>query len=130
VAAKSIILLYTKSDFCLNHQKQYPQHIEELKWFTHNKLLYIQCSRWTSGPICWYPLPELLFISEFHAGTYQYKIYSFIFFSFSDVISSFRPSKKYTGTSKFPFRVLRISLSEYVNIYRKARGTSHTVCGG
>jgi hypothetical protein len=47
--------------------------------------LYMQCSKWAG--ICRYTIPELLFVPEFHTGTYQYILYQCIFFHFSDGIS-------------------------------------------
>jgi hypothetical protein len=37
-----------------------------------------------------YAIPELLLIPEFHTGSYQYALYPFIFFHFSDDVSLFR----------------------------------------
>jgi hypothetical protein len=39
-----------------------------------------QCSKWAG--ICWYTIPELISVPEFHTGSYQYILYSFIFFPF------------------------------------------------
>jgi hypothetical protein len=51
-----------------------------------------------------YTIPELLFVLEFHTGTYQY-INIHLSFPFSAGKSLFR-FKTYTGTSKVPFRAL------------------------
>jgi hypothetical protein len=39
--------------------------------------------------ICHYTILELIFVPEFLTGTYQYILYPFIFFNFSDSISLF-----------------------------------------
>jgi hypothetical protein len=49
-----------------------------------------------------YTVPELLFVPEFHTGTYQYILIHIFSFHFSDG-SAF---KKYTGSSKLSFRAL------------------------
>jgi hypothetical protein len=45
-------------------------------------LLYClrQCSKWAG--MCRYTIPELIFVPEFYAGTYQCILYPFIFFIF------------------------------------------------
>jgi hypothetical protein len=43
------------------------------------KLLTDQCLKWAS--IWRYTILELLFVLEFHTGTYQYMLYPFIFYS-------------------------------------------------
>jgi hypothetical protein len=49
------------------------------------------------------------FFPEFHICTYQYILYPFIFFHFFLTVYPCFAFKKYTGTSKLPFRVLAIS---------------------
>jgi hypothetical protein len=63
--------------------------------------------------ICQYTIPELLFLPKFHTGTYQqYILYLFIFFHFPCFAF-----KKYTGTSKCPFRSLAVQFNGHTNIY-------------
>jgi hypothetical protein len=59
----------------------------------------------------WYTILELLFVPEFHTSTYQY-IYILhpLIFSLFMMINLCITFKKYTGTSKFPFRALRTIL--------------------
>jgi hypothetical protein len=54
--------------------------------------------------MCRYTIPGLL-VPKFYTGTYQHILYPFIFFHFLTMYSCFS-FKKYTGTSKFPFRPL------------------------
>jgi hypothetical protein len=66
-----------------------------------------QSSKWAR--ICCCTIPELLFVLKFHTGSYLYVLYSFISFHFCEGGLYFCfASKKYTGTSKFPFRTLML----------------------
>jgi hypothetical protein len=56
---------------------------------------YKQCSKWAG--ICQYNKPELLFVPEFHTGTYKYILYPFIFSIFVTIYPCFAFSK-YTGS--------------------------------
>jgi hypothetical protein len=52
-----------------------------------------------------YTVPELLFVPEFHTGTYQFILYPFIFLPYILLHPSFAFAK-YNCASKFPFRAL------------------------
>jgi hypothetical protein len=70
----------------------------------------IQCSKWAG-------IPKLLFVPEFHTGTYQYIVLPYIHLSF--YFSDCRPIpcfafNKYVGCSKFPRRVLSVSERELI----------------
>jgi hypothetical protein len=56
---------------------------------------------------------EFLFVPEFPTGTYQNILYLFVVFHFFTVYPCLG-FKKYTGTSKFPFRALY--MHTYLNI--------------
>jgi hypothetical protein len=74
-------------------------------------------SRWYIEPIalswpvhagiCRYSVPYLLFVPEFHMGTYQYILFLFTFSVFLTAYPCYA-FKKYTDTSELPFPVLII----------------------
>jgi hypothetical protein len=65
---------------------------------------YRQCSKWTG--ICQHTVPVLLFVSEFHTGTYQYILHSFIFFVWLRAgLPGDRGSIRGRGERIFPLRV-------------------------
>jgi hypothetical protein len=57
---------------------------------------YIQCSKWAG--IYRYTVPELLFVPEFHSGTYQS---TYLPFSVFLTVCPYIAFKKYTGTYIF-----------------------------
>jgi hypothetical protein len=72
-----------------------------------------QCSKWAG--ICRWPYRNLFCFLNYiptHINT-RYIHLSFFFFFSSDGIYPCFPSKKYTGTSKFPFRELVLRLNSY-----------------
>jgi hypothetical protein len=77
----------------INHSL-FHAHVRRLAYFTFPYIcpLWVpcmcenQCSKWAG--ICWYMTTEVLFVPEFHAGTYI--LYLFIFLHFSDGIFVFR----------------------------------------
>jgi hypothetical protein len=55
----------------------------------------------------------ILFVSEFHTGSYQYILYSCILFPIFLAACPCFAFKKYGGTSKFPFRALYMPLEGF-----------------
>jgi hypothetical protein len=63
---------------------------------------YVHCSKWAG--ICRCTIPELIFVPEFHTGTYQYILYAFIFSVFLTAYPCF-DFEKFT-VAKVSFRAL------------------------
>jgi hypothetical protein len=57
---------------------------------------YIQCSKWAG--IYRYTVPELLFVPEFHSGTYES---TYLPFSIFLTVCPYIAFKKYTGAYRF-----------------------------
>jgi hypothetical protein len=57
------------------------------KSYCTGKLSYLQCSKRVC--IHRYTIPELIFVPEFHTGTYQYIVHTFIFLFVSVMVYTF-----------------------------------------
>jgi hypothetical protein len=68
--------------------------------------------------MCQCTIPELLFVLEFHTDTYQYSLY-YIHLAFFSIFIKEYPYfafKKYTGTSKCPFRALVLIVTRRLSL--------------
>jgi hypothetical protein len=84
----------------------------------------MQYSKWAG--ICRYTVPELISVPEFHTDTYQYILHPFLFSNFLTVYHCF-VFKRYTGTSKFPFRAV-IPFAKLMTVVRTVRLRTRKDC--